>query len=273
MFEIRHFITPRTLEEAYAALIAHRKNRLLGGCMFLKMGHKLINTGIDLCELGLDKISRSEGWIDIGATCTYGDLAGSSLLQEFAGGLIPRALLPVVGIQLRNGVQVGASVFSKFGFSDFIPALLAVGAEVTLYQAGRMALADFLDRPLSRDILVAVHLPDHKYVAACQSLRVTASDLPVINCAVAKDLSTGTWRIAAGALPSRARLVPAAAGLLADREQTGQGLADVTIDEACAILRESLPFGSNARASRDYRQAMAGVLLGRALREIKEVCK
>jgi CO/xanthine dehydrogenase FAD-binding subunit len=172
MFEMRHLVEPQSLEEAYSVLVTNRHNRLLGGCAFLKMGHKLINHGIDLRALKLDTISRSEGWIDLGATCTYGDITNHEWLKAYAGGLIPQALNHIVGVQLRNGVQVGASIFSKYGFSDFIPALLAVGAEVTLFHNGRMPVADFLVRPISRDILVAVHLPDHPLIAAYQSLRL-----------------------------------------------------------------------------------------------------
>ncbi len=269
MFEIRQLIEPKTLDEAYSALVANPNNRLLGGCMFLKIGHKLINQGIDLRSLGLDTVRQSAGWIDVGATCTYGDLSNNDLLQTYAGGLITKALSHIVGIQMRNGVQVGASVFSKYGFSDFIPALLAVGAEVTLFHDGRMPIADFLVRPLSRDILVAVHLPDHPFTAAYQSLRITASDLPVVNCVVAKDIETGVWRVAVGALPSRARLVPAAADVLSAKEQVTNGLSDEVIAEVVDIARDSLPFGTNARASDAYRQAMAGVLLERALKEVR----
>lgn len=263
MFEISQLIAPKTLAEAYASLTASRANCLLGGCAFLKMGDKRINQGIDLNGLGLDTIERQDGWISIGATSTYGDLSRSSLLQAFAGGAIPRALAPIVGIQLRNCVQVGASVFSAYGFSDIIPVLLALGAEVTLYHDGRMPLADFLTRPRSRDILVAVHLPDHRFHAAYQSLRLTTSDLPVVNCAVALDLDTAVWGVAIGSLPSRARLVPDAATIL-----TRQGLTDPAIAEAVAACQR-LPFGTNARAGADYRRAMAGVLLERAILEVR----
>lgn len=264
MFEIRHLVKPKSLEEAYSILIANRHNRLLGGCAFLKMGHMLIKQGIDLSSLELGAIDRDDGWFNIGATSTYGDLSNHAWLQAYAGGLIPRALGHIVGEQFRNSVQVGASVFSKYGFSDFIPVLLAIGAEVTLFHDGRMPVAEFLLRPLSRDILVAVHLPDHQFDASFGSLRLTASDLPVVNCAVARDRETGVWRVAVGALPSRAQLVPVAADVLAS-----QGLTDEAIAQVVTLAWDTLPFGSNARASAEYRRAMAGVLLERALKEVR----
>jgi len=262
MFEIRQVVTPETLAEAYAALMANRNNRILGGCAFLKLGHKLINQGISLEKLGLDHIHQQEGWIDIGATCTYGQLSASPVIQAYAGGVIGQALQPIVGVQLRNRVQVGASVFSRYGFSDFLPVLLVLGAEVTLHQAGRMPLETYLAQPLSRDILVAIHLPDRPLAAACQSLRYTASDLPVINCAVARDEASGAWRLAIGARPGRAQLV-AAAGLLL----TGTAPSGTAIEQVTAAIGQ-MTFGSNARASAAYRQAMAKVLAVRAIEEV-----
>ncbi|NCA99401.1 MAG: FAD-binding protein [Clostridia bacterium] len=262
MFEIRQVVTPATLDEAYGALMANRNNRILGGVAFLKMGHKLINQGISLEKLGLDYIRQQDGWIDIGATCTYGQLSTSPLIQAYSGGVIVQALQPIVGVQLRNRVQVGASVFSRYGFSDFLPVLLALGAEVTLHQAGRMPLEAFLAQPLSRDILITVHLPDRPQTSACQSLRYTASDLPVVNCAVARDEASGTWRLAIGARPGRALLVPAASTLLAGKQP------DSTAIEQVSAAIAQMTFGSNARASADYREAMAKVLAQRAIEEV-----
>lgn len=262
MFEIRQVVTPDTLAEAYAVLTANRNNRILGGCAFLKMGKKLINQGISLEKLGLDLIRQQDGWIDIGASCTYGQLSINPLIQAYAGGIIVTALQPIVGVQLRNRVQVGASVFSRYGFSDFLPVLLALGAEVTLHQGGRMTLESFLAQPLSRDILIAVHLPDRPQTAACQSLRYTASDLPVVNCAVVRDAVSGTWRLAIGARPGRAQLITEASSILTEKTPSEAAIAQVT--EAIG----QLSFGSNARASADYRLAMAKVLVQRAIEEV-----
>lgn len=262
MFEMRQVVTPATLDEAYAALTANRNNRILGGCAFLKMGKKLINQGISLEKLGLDFIRRQDGWINIGASCTYGQLSANPLIQVYAGGVIVQALQPIVGVQLRNRVQVGASVFSRYGFSDLLPVLLALGADVTLHQAGRMPVESFLTQPLSRDILIAVHLPDQSLAAACQSLRYTASDLPVVNCAAVRDEASGTWRIAIGARPGRAHLVPISSTLL-----TGRQPSPTAIEQATAAVTQ-LTFGSNARASADYRRAMAKVLAQRAIEEV-----
>ena len=268
MFEVRHLVSPVSIEEAYHVLTTNRNNRILGGCAFLKMGQKLINYGIDLKALGLNKIQAADGWIDLGATCTYGDLTKHPLLHQYAGGLIPKALQPIVGIQLRNVVQVGASVFSRYGFSDFLPSLLVLDAEVSLFEAGRLSLQTFLQQPLTRDLLTAVHLPDRPIQASCQSLRVNASDLPIVNCAVAFHSADHSWRVAIGSRPARAQRALDAENYLNHCTAVSAHLTADQIDMAATKASEELVFGDNARASADYRQAMAKVLISRALREV-----
>ncbi len=268
MFEIKQFAIPQSIDEAYQLLTAHRNNRLLGGCAFLKMSSKLINQGIDLKDLNLNQITYDAEWITIGATCTYGDLTKSEVLNRYANGLIPKALQPIVGIQLRNVVQVGASVFSRYGFSDLIPALLAVDAEVTLYQAGRIKLSEFVVQKLSRDLLISVQLPNQPILAACQSLRITASDLPLVNCAVSFLPEDGTWKVAVGARPGRARRSLAAEKYLNELAVSPRQLSEEQIACAADQLSQDLEFGSNARASAKYRVQMARVLVTRAIKEV-----
>ena len=268
MFEIKHLATPESLEEAYHVLISNRNNRILGGCAFLKMGNKLINYGIDLKALGLNEIKATNGWIDIGATCTYGDLTQHPVLQQYAGGLIPKALQPIVGVQFRNVVQVGASVFSRYSFSDFLPSLLVTDAEISLFEAGRLSLQTFLQQPLTRDVLTAVHLPDRPIKASCQSLRVNASDLPLVNCAVAYHPAEQSWRVAVGSRPARAQRALDTESYLNQCTVKSLRLTAEQIDMAATKASEELVFGDNARASALYRQAMARVLVARGLREV-----
>ena len=53
---------------------------------------------------------------------------------------------------------MGGSVASKFGFSDIIPALLAVHADIVTYKGGRMSMKDYMNYR-ERDILVEIRIP------------------------------------------------------------------------------------------------------------------
>ena len=60
---------PQSLEEAWE-LNQKKRNRVVGGMMWLKMGTHSFGTAIDLCDLGLDAIEETEGEFRIGAMAT-----------------------------------------------------------------------------------------------------------------------------------------------------------------------------------------------------------
>lgn len=59
MMNIRNYVRVQSLEEAYE-LNQSRRNRIIGGMLWLKMGKGSIQTAIDLCDLGLDTIEETE---------------------------------------------------------------------------------------------------------------------------------------------------------------------------------------------------------------------
>ena len=258
MFTVEELARPRTVDEARRLLAASPENTLLGGCAFLRMGNRKIGTAIDLSALGLDYIREADGCIELGAMATFRAVETHPACRENFGGALPRAVGNVIGVQFRNLVTVGASVYSKYGFSDLITVLLALATEVELAGGGRMPLAVFLDKPFSRDILTRIYINKDGRTAAYHSLRNSASDFPVVNAAASR---LGTeWTVAVGARPARAQIAQAASRALSE------GTADPATAAALAV--GELAFGGNLKASADYRRAMAGVLVKRAVTEV-----
>ncbi|WP_206812906.1 FAD binding domain-containing protein [Paradesulfitobacterium ferrireducens] len=262
MFTLVDLVQPETLEDAYQSLISKRSNTVLGGCAFLKLGSKRIMTGIDLSKLNLNYIREQHGFIEIGAMTTFRDVETSSLLKESFNGILPQAVSQIIGVQFRNVVTVGASVFSKYGFSDLITALLVLDTEVELYHDGRMSLQEFLNQPPKKDILTKVFIKNDQRIASCQSLRNSASDFPILNAAVSQ--ADGRWTIAVGARPLKAELALQASELLSQANV----LNDETIEDAAKAASEELTFGTNVRGSAEYRQAMSKVLVQRGITEV-----
>ena len=120
MFTIQRLVQPETIEEAYKILTEKKLNTVLGGTCFLRMGSKRIGTAIDLSKLNLDYIKEDEEYIEIGAMATFRDIETSSVLNENFNGVLPKSVESIIGVQFRNIVTVGASIFSKYGFSDLI---------------------------------------------------------------------------------------------------------------------------------------------------------
>ena len=143
MFTLMELVQPQSLEEAYEILIKRKNNIVIGGSAFLRMGEKRIGTGIDLSNLNLNLIEETSDYIEIGAMTTLRDLVVSVVLNKYFYGVISMSVKDIIGVQFRNVVTVGGSVFSKYGFSDLIVALLTLDTEVELYKGGKVKLEDF----------------------------------------------------------------------------------------------------------------------------------
>lgn len=270
MFSLRDIVQPETLGEAYEILMKQRSNTVLGGCAFLRLGSKRIGIGVDLSKLGLDQITEQDGYIEIGAMTSFRALETHPLLTEAFDGILPKAVGHIIGVQFRNVVTVGGSVFSKYGFSDCITALLALDTEVELYKAGRMSLSDFLDLPLTKDILTHIRIRKENRAASYQNLRVSASDFPVLTAAVS--CAGEDWKIVVGARPQRAKLAHEASKQLT-LLLAGNPDGPIDLDAITEHVVEELSFGSNARGSEAYRRTISKVLVQRAITEVLAACK
>ncbi|WP_031514617.1 FAD binding domain-containing protein [Desulfofalx alkaliphila] len=261
MFTVDKLVQPDSIEEAYSLLINNKRATVLGGCAFLKLGSRKIDTAIDLSKLNLDYITEHHDNIEIGAMATFRDLETNDALNKYFNAVIPKSVSNIIGVQFRNVVTVGASVFSKYGFSDLITALLALDTDVELCKGGRMPLEQYLNRPAEKDILtrVFIHKDDRK--ASYHSLRNSISDFPILNAAVSK--IGNDWRIVVGARPTKATLAHKAAAELAKGNLTPD-----MVKRAAKIAAEELSFGTNMLASAEYRTAMCEVLVTRAVTEV-----
>ncbi|MBP1764892.1 MAG: FAD-binding protein [Firmicutes bacterium] len=265
MFTVGRLAQPNTIGEAYRVLTEERDAAILGGCAFLRMGSRKISTAIDLTNLGLKGIREHADWLEIGAMTTFRMLETDPLTSKRFDGVLVEAVKQVLGVQFRNLVTVGATVFSKYGFSDLIPALLVLETEVELANAGRITLETFLNRPSGKDILLRVWIRQDGRRAAYRSFRNSASDFPVLTAAVS--WLPGQGRIVIGARPSKAEIAVKASQILSEMDFDGP-----KIDEIASIAAAEMSFGSNMRGSAEYRRELCKVLVKRAVAEVA-ACK
>ncbi len=261
MFTIKNYVMANTIEDAYRLLQEGKSNAILGGCAFLKLGAKRIGTAIDLSKLNLDQINETEDTIEIGAMTSFRAVETNEALNKYFNGVLPRSVASIIGIQFRSAVTVGASVYSRYGFSDFITALLVLDTEVELFKSGRIPLDQFLQDGAPRDILTKLVIKKSDIKASYQMMRNSAVDYPILNVAISK--GAAGWKIAVGARPQRAALAMKAAKLLDSGEPK-----DADIEAAVNTAVEELTFGSNSRGSKVYREAIAKGLIARGIREV-----
>jgi len=265
VFTVGQLVQPDTVAEAYRILTDKKDAVVLGGCAFLRMGSRAIGTAIDLSHLGLEGIKEHADTIEIGAMTTFRMLETDPAVKKVFDGLLADAVKPIIGVQFRNVVTVGATVFSKYGFSDLITALLALETEVELAQGGRMALETFLNRPYEKDLLIRLWIRKDDRRAAYQSFRNSASDFPILTVAVS--LLPGQGRIVVGARPLKAAIA-----VKASQELTKMDLSSQRIDEIASLAAAEMTFGANMRGSAEYRRELCRVLVKRAVTEVA-ACK
>ncbi|QDR82177.1 FAD binding domain-containing protein [Sporomusa termitida] len=263
MFTLLNIAQPDTQQEAYRLLTAKKSNVILGGCAWLRLGSQTIHTGVDLSKLGLNFIKEYDTYFEIGAMTSLRDIETSVALNRWFSGILAKSVQSIIGVQFRNVATVGASVFARYGFSDFLTALLALDTEIELYQGGRLTLAAFVDMPRNKDLLVKVIIHKTSRTAAYLALRNSQSDFPVLTVAVSR--LDGAWKIAVGARPTRAKLAAQAAVLLAG---AGRDVPPDCLRQAAELAAEELPFGANMRASAAYRRLLCQTLVQRGLTEV-----
>ena len=250
MLKIKEIVRPQSLEEAYE-LNQKRTNRILGGMLWMRMSNIQIQKAIDLSGLGLDQIEETEEEFSIGCMVTLRELELHEGLNNMCEDLIRKSVEDIVGVQFRNLATIGGSLFGRFGFSDVLTAFLVLDTYVELYPGGVCPLAEFAARKRENDILVRVIVKKTKGHYAYQSYRNTKTDFPVL--AVGLSQTENGIKTAIGARPQRAEVRNAA------------DLKDSTLKQ----LADSFIYGSNMRASGEYRKHLANVLLKRAASEIQ----
>lgn len=263
MLTIKQYVRPQTLDEAYD-LCQKRSNVILGGMLWLKMQSRTVNTAIDLCDLGLNKIQEEEDCWRIGAMVSLRDLETHNGLNAMTQGSMREALRHIVGVQFRNCATLGGSLYGRFGFSDVLTLFAVLDARVLLHHAGELSIGEFAELPRgTRDILTHVVIPKRPMQVSYLSQRNTATDFPALACALSH--MDGTYTCAIGARPSRAAAIQDTEGILKGgiTEDSARAFAD--------FVTEHMEFTSNLRGSGEYRKKICPVLVRRALLSLKEV--
>ena len=248
MITIQNYVRAQTLEEAWQ-LNQNKRNRILGGMLWLRLGKGSVNTAIDLCDLGLNTIEETEEQFSIGAMATLRDLQMHDGLNAYSGNAVANAVKDIVGVQFRNMATVGGSIWGRFGFSDVLTVFLAMDSYVELYKGGIIPLEQFSKMKKDNDILVRLIVKKTLCKVVYTSMRIQRTDFPVIACAVAR--MNGEYRASIGARPARAILI---------RTRKADGFP--------VFVAENAPTEGNIRGSAAYRTHLIKVLVARSMNEL-----
>ncbi len=234
----------------------------------------------------LDGIRSENGHICLGATATTRSIASSACVRERVPMLAQAAKL-IGSMQIGNRATIGGNLSNASPAADSAPPLLALGASVKLASKARerwVPLENFfvapkktiIDGELLCEIRVPTGAPGGRGVFYKFGLRNAPEDICIVSAAVyaVADTENKMWqdvRIALGAVaPTAIR------ARYAEQRIQGQPI-DANTAEATAKIaahQDAQPI-TDIRASAEYRRAIVGVLVKRALdhigRELKGV--
>lgn len=253
MITIQKYVRAQSLEEAWQ-LNQAKRNRIVGGMLWLRLGRGSVGTAIDLTDLGLDKIEETREGFSIGAMATLRQLEQHEGLNAYTNGAIRNAVKDIVGVQFRNMATLGGSIWGRFGFSDVLTVFLAMDCYVELYKGGIVPLEQFAGMKKDNDILVRLIVKKTPGKVVYTAMRNQRTDFPVLTCALS-DIGRKTKAVI-GARPAKAMVIRDENGLLPD----GKAFA--------AYVAENAPTDSNIRGSAAYRTHLIRVLVERAAKEL-----
>lgn len=248
---------------------------LAGGTSLLTRPLAGLTSLIDLSGCGLSYVRKDAGEhgaprLEIGAMTTLQALVDDATIAAYAGGLLATAAHHTATRTVRNTATIGGSIGAWEQTTDIVVALLALQADVVSGSGRILTLEDVLDNryPTQKPRLYT-EIDVYDVFAGCASafLRVARlpSDRAIVNVAAVVLMDgrycAGIWLAAGGIAARPCRLW--------DAENVLRGSAlDATRLERAAN-REMLladPPG-DILGSAEYRRAMLGVLLKRAVRQ------
>ena len=253
MITIQKYVRAQSLEEAWQ-LNQSKRNRIVGGMLWLRLGRGSVGTAIDLSGLGLDKIEETEEEFSIGAMATLRQLEQHGGLNAYTNGAVKTAVKDIVGVQFRNMATVGGSIWGRFGFSDVLTVFHAMDCCVELYKGGIVPLEQFANMKKDNDILVRLIVKKAPGKVIYTAMRNQRTDFPVLTCALSN--IGGETRAVIGARPAKAMVIRDENGLMPD----GKAFA--------AYVAQNAPTDSNIRGSAAYRTHLVRVLVERAAKEL-----
>ncbi len=277
------YLAPTSLEEALAMLKEREgQARVIAGgtdlIVQLKQKELAVKCLVDVTNLDeLRSIELKDGFIRVGACVTHQELDSSDLIRERASALAEGAAR-MGSPQIRNVGTVGGNIVNALPAADTVVPLMALDAEVEVVGSEgtrRDPLGGVCVGPRqctvdsTAEILIGVWfraLGPGQGSAFERLAKRNALALPILNAAAVVTLNNGgdsfqEVRLAVGPIgPTPARVFEAE-----------EALRDAAVEpETIAVAlelaaQEAQPRTNPVRGSREYRQEMVKVLLGRAI--------
>jgi len=271
-----HFFRPHDEASLQQLMAEHPGIRLIAGGTDLMLEvtqlYRDIDSLVDVSAVStLRQVVKTEDDLIIGAAVPYTELEALSVSTAF------NELLARLGSrQIRNAGTLGGNLANGSPIADTPPVLMAWDAQLEIVnsrgESREVAVENFYlgyrDTVLAPDEYIArIHIPlaaidgFHRFYKSSKRLE---DDISSVMGAFALQAKSGVImqaRIAYGGMAATPVRLQAVEQLL-----LGASIDDSLIEEVVQQVNQTLTPLTDVRASADYRLAMAGAMLGRALR-------
>jgi xanthine dehydrogenase small subunit len=268
------WFAPRTADDLAAILLANPGARLVAGAtdvgLWVTKQHRDLGTVIFIGDIAdLKTIAEDEQGLTLGAGVRYSEAkAALTRLHPDLGELVRR----IGGLQVRNAGTIGGNIANGSPIGDMPPALIALGATLTLRRGDArrtIPLESFFKSYGVQDrapdeFVESVHIPRPVPDTIVRIVKLSKrfdSDISAVCGAFAITVAGGmvtTVRIAFGGMagtPARASACEAAL--------SGQPWSEASVEAAAIALAGDYTPLTDARGSSAYRLAAAANLLRR----------
>lgn len=270
-------LTPRSTAELAQMLADSRGCILAGGTdllLFMEMGKLQPQTVIDISRLTeLHYLRADAKSMHIGPLLTHSELIASPVLKEWAP-ILPMAAATIGAVQIRNRGTIGGNVGTASPAGDTLPALMALGAGVTLRSVRgerRFRLEDFLLGPgktaLAADEYIAeIDFPTPVFGARGVYDKVGRRKAQAITLvSVGVQITPDSGKVAEARVCLGAVAPTVIHATAAEDALCGQRLTTELCQQAAQIAANEARPISDIRASADYRRKLARTWVQRAL--------
>ncbi|MBU6419005.1 MAG: xanthine dehydrogenase small subunit [Proteobacteria bacterium] len=266
--------TPRTADELAALYLEHPQARLVAGAtdagLWVTKQHRVLDELIFIGGIAdLRNIDEKPEGLRLGAAVRYSEAQASlARLHPALGKLVRR----IGGTQIRNAGTIGGNIANGSPIGDMPPALIALGAELTLRRGDTrriMALEDFFiaygkqDRQAGEFVeSVFIPCPDASDMISISKLsKRFDSDISAVCGGIVLRVEAGRIaqaRIAFGGMAATPKRASAAEGFLKDA-----AFSEDNLEQAATLLAADFAPLTDVRGSSAYRLTVAGNLLRR----------
>ena len=260
--KINNYYKAQSLQEAYEVLLEDSKNIIIGGGAWLKLTNKDVETVVDITSIGLNEIIELPNQIEIGSMTSLRQIEQCDAIQQLSNGILSEAINHIMGVSIRNIATIGGSIMGRYSFSDIITPLLVMDASLIFYKLGEISLTEFIEnKKIPNDILLKIVIPKTNKIGYFYKVQKSRLDFAVVNVAITKG---ETIDIAVGARPSLTKRPVKAIEFI----NAAKDVNDEIIHQTALMAIDELKFGTNAKASDEYREIVTKVYIKRGLKEV-----